>query len=204
MKFHQFSKFNPEDNQKTGFEKLLDIFMQLLTYTSGDVAEALSWLTELDKQYQLTSDEYGMGDFIEDLKDKGYIDDKNPGGEIKITPKAEQTIRKRSLEEIFGTVEEGAVDAVDERRELVVAHRLDQLGETAQATLRIEAGHELARGSDVQSRARKVHLRAGGVDPAIGVEVLDVLVGAISEERRRRARAQGERTQRSCDCLQKF
>jgi len=102
MKFHQFSKFNPEDNQKTGFEKLLDIFMQLLTYTSGDVAEALSWLTELDKQYQLTSDEYGMGDFIEDLKDKGYIDDKNPGGEIKITPKAEQTIRKRSLEEIFG------------------------------------------------------------------------------------------------------
>lgn len=102
MKFHQFSKFNPEDNQKTGFEKLLDIFMQLLTYTSGDVAEALSWLTELDKQYQLTSDEYGMGDFIEDLKDKGYIDDKNPRGEIKITPKAEQTIRKRSLEEIFG------------------------------------------------------------------------------------------------------
>ena len=49
--------------------------MQLLTYTNGDVAEALQWLNQLDKEYQLTDDEYGMGDFIEDLKDKGYIYD---------------------------------------------------------------------------------------------------------------------------------
>jgi uncharacterized protein with von Willebrand factor type A (vWA) domain len=76
--------------------------MQLLTYTSGDVAEALSWLNELDKKYQLTDDEYGMGDFIEDLKAKGFITDNNQTGEIKITPKTEQGIRKRSLEEIFG------------------------------------------------------------------------------------------------------
>ena len=76
--------------------------MQLLTYTSGDVGEALSWLTELDKQYELTNNEYGMGDFIDELKDKGYIDENNQKGEIKITPKTEQGIRKRSLEEIFG------------------------------------------------------------------------------------------------------
>jgi Ca-activated chloride channel family protein len=99
---HNFSKFNPNDNKKTSFEKLLDLFMQLLTYTSGDVSEALSWLTELDKEYNLTNDEYGMGDFIEDLKDKGYIDENSKNGEIKITPKTEQGIRKRSLEEIFG------------------------------------------------------------------------------------------------------
>jgi Ca-activated chloride channel homolog len=99
---HNFSKFDPNQNSKTSFEKLLDIFMQMLTYTSGDVAEALSWLTELDKEYNLTNDEYGMGDFIEDLKDKGYIDDQNKNGTIKITPKTEQGIRKRSLEEIFG------------------------------------------------------------------------------------------------------
>src|SRR6185312_15779449 len=77
----------------TPFQNLLDIFMQLLTYTSGDVGEALSWLTELDKEYDLTNNEYGMGDFIEENKQKG---------EIKITPKTEQGIRKRSLEEIFG------------------------------------------------------------------------------------------------------
>ncbi len=34
--------------------------------------------------------------------EKGYIDDRNENGEIKITPKTEQGIRKRSLEEIFG------------------------------------------------------------------------------------------------------
>ena len=99
---HNFSKYDANANGKTSFEKLLDAFMQLLTYTSGDVAEALSWLTELDKQYELTNAEYGIGDFIEDLRDKGYIDDNNQNGEIKITPKTEQGIRKKSLEEIFG------------------------------------------------------------------------------------------------------
>lgn len=99
---HHFSKFDPRSGSKTPFEQLLDIFMQLLTYTSGDVAEALSWLTELDKEYQLTTEDYGLGDFIEDLKDKGYIDEKKKDGSIQITPKTEQGIRKRSLEEIFG------------------------------------------------------------------------------------------------------
>ena len=102
MRFNHFSKFNPDENGKSTFENLLNIFMQLLTYTSGDVGEALRWLTELDKEYHLTSDDYGMGDFIEDLKDKGYIDENQQNGEIKITPKTEQGIRKRSLEEIFG------------------------------------------------------------------------------------------------------
>ena len=102
MRLHHFSKYDPNENNKTPFQNLLDIFMQLLTYTSGDVGEALSWLTELDKQYDLTNNEYGMGDFIEDLKDKGYIDENKQKGEIKITPKTEQGIRKRSLEEIFG------------------------------------------------------------------------------------------------------
>ncbi|MEO5501314.1 MAG: hypothetical protein ABIR31_07720, partial [Ginsengibacter sp.] len=102
MRAHHFSKFDPNENKKSSFEKLLDIFMQLLTYTSGDVAESLSWLTELDKEYKLSDDEYGMGDFIEDLKDKGYIDQNKEKGIIEITHKTEQGIRKKSLEEIFG------------------------------------------------------------------------------------------------------
>jgi uncharacterized protein with von Willebrand factor type A (vWA) domain len=76
--------------------------MQLLTYTNGDVAEALQWLNQLDQKYEMTDSEYGMGDFVDDLKDKGYITEKEEAGEIKITPKTEQGIRKRSLEEIFG------------------------------------------------------------------------------------------------------
>ncbi len=102
MKGFHFSQFDPNAEGKSKFDQLLDLFMQLLTYTSGDVAEALQWLNQLDKEYELTDGEYGMGDFIEDLKEKGYITEKQETGEIKITPKTEQGIRKKSLEEIFG------------------------------------------------------------------------------------------------------
>ncbi len=102
MKGFNFSKYNPSEGNKTEFEKMLDIFMQLLSYTHGDAEEALSWMTELDKEYKFSTPQYGMGDFIEDLKQKGYVDEDNQKGEIKITPKTEQGIRKRSLDEIFG------------------------------------------------------------------------------------------------------
>jgi uncharacterized protein with von Willebrand factor type A (vWA) domain len=102
MKGFHFSQYDPEAEGKSKFDQLLDLFMQLLTYTSGDVAEALQWMNQLDKQYELTDEDYGMGDFIEELKDKGYITDDEGKSEIRITPKTEQGIRKRSLEEIFG------------------------------------------------------------------------------------------------------
>jgi Ca-activated chloride channel homolog len=102
MKGFQFTGFDPNASGKTRFEQLLDLFMQLLTYTSGDVSEAMQWLNELDKKYELTGDEYGMGDFIDELREKGYISDDNTQGQIRITPKTEQGIRKKSLEDIFG------------------------------------------------------------------------------------------------------
>ena len=102
MKGFRFSNFDPRSSGKTTFEQLMDLFMQLLNYTSGDATEALNWLTQLDKKYQLTNEEYGMGDFIEDLKKNGYLDENPVNGEFKITGKSEQTIRKKSLEEIFG------------------------------------------------------------------------------------------------------
>lgn len=102
MKGFHFTKYDAEEGGKTKFEQLLDIFTQLLTYTNGDVGEAMSWMNQLDKEYELTNNEYGMGDFIDELKDKGYINENPVNGEIKITSKTEQGIRKRSLEEIFG------------------------------------------------------------------------------------------------------
>jgi uncharacterized protein with von Willebrand factor type A (vWA) domain len=99
---HHFKKYDPRENATSRFEQLLDLFLQLLTYTSGDVSEALSWLNELDKKYELTDDEYGIGDFIEALKELGYIADDYEKGQLIITSKTEQGIRKKSLEEIFG------------------------------------------------------------------------------------------------------
>ncbi len=99
---HRFIQFNPAENAKSKFEQMLDIFTQLLTYTNGDASEALSWMNELDKQYQLTNNDYGMGDFIDDLKQNGYLSEDKISGTYTITSKTEQSIRKKSLEEIFG------------------------------------------------------------------------------------------------------
>lgn len=104
-----FTRYDPSEHEKSPFERLKDIFMQLLTYTSGDVAEALSWLTELDKQFGLTNEEYGIGDFIEEMKEKGYLDEETRTGQIVITARSEQEIRRSALEEIFGKLKKSAI-----------------------------------------------------------------------------------------------
>jgi Ca-activated chloride channel homolog len=102
MQGFQFFEFRPEKNKNAKFEQLLDIFQQLLLIFAGNVSEALSYMSDLDRKYKLTDDSYGMANFIDDLKAKGYISEENQEGETRMTPKAEQSIRKRSLEEIFG------------------------------------------------------------------------------------------------------
>jgi uncharacterized protein with von Willebrand factor type A (vWA) domain len=96
---------NYEAPFQTPFEKLFDVFKELITYTSGDVDEALDWLKELDKTYALTDDNYTLDDFIEDLKKKGYLRDKidpKGNGGLEITQKTERAIRQQALEHIFG------------------------------------------------------------------------------------------------------
>lgn len=87
---------------KGNFDDLLKLFTELLNYTSGDAREALAWMNELDKEHNITADDYGMGNFIEDLQTQGYLTEDNEAGEIRITPKTEQVIRRSALEEIFG------------------------------------------------------------------------------------------------------
>jgi len=99
---YRFSDFVPSDGASP-FERLLKLFLDVLTHTSGDVSEAMHWMNQLDRKYNLTDGDYGMGDFVEDLKRNGYIDD-DPGtpGDFEPTAKSEQSIRQRSLDEIFG------------------------------------------------------------------------------------------------------
>jgi len=90
------------------FDRLFDIFKELITHTSGDLEEALDWLRELDSEYKLTDESYTIEDFVEDLKRKGYIreefdDDGNPS--TAITAKTERAIRKQALEHIFGNLQ---------------------------------------------------------------------------------------------------
>lgn len=141
MRGFQFSKFLPNELPKGGFNELLKLFTELLNYTAGDAGEALSWMNELDKQYKFTNNDYAMGNFIDDLKEKGYL--KEEDGEVKITAKTEQTIRKSALEEIFGKLKKAGkgnhnsnISSIGEeknadRREYSFGDSLDQIDMTA-------------------------------------------------------------------------
>ncbi len=101
-------KFKPYvAEEKPPFEKLFGVFKELIVHTSGDFDEAISWLRELDKEYKLTTPDYTIEDFIEDLKKKGYIREakENDGrGGTVLTGKMERTIRQAALDQIFGSL----------------------------------------------------------------------------------------------------
>jgi len=103
---YQFSKFLPPNDGLTTFEQLLKIFQQLLLHTSGNVNQAISWLTELDKIHDLTTDDYGIADFVKDLIDKGLISEQEKEGRLEFTPtsKLELSLRRSALDDIFDTL----------------------------------------------------------------------------------------------------
>ncbi|PWG06416.1 vWA domain-containing protein [Polaribacter aquimarinus] len=96
-----------EAENQSPFEKLFEIFKELITYTSGDFDEAIDWLRSLDKEYKLTTSEYTIDDFIEDLKKKGFIKEEikpDGSGGTAITAKTERAIRQQALNHIFGKI----------------------------------------------------------------------------------------------------
>lgn len=107
MQGFRFSQFRPQEGGSV-FDRLFSLFKEMLVYTSGDVDESLSWLTELDKEYEITTPEYGMGDFIEDLKRKGYLqEDQEGNGQLIPSPKTEKMLRSDALEQLFGKLKKG-------------------------------------------------------------------------------------------------
>ncbi|MFL9833072.1 vWA domain-containing protein [Chryseobacterium terrae] len=111
-----FSKHIPEDISH--FDRVFDVFKDLLTHTSGDIEEAFEWLDMLDKEYDIFTDEYTLEDFEEDLRKRGYIkkeddsEDGNSGtGEGKniLTAKLEAALREYALDQIFGKLKKSGI-----------------------------------------------------------------------------------------------
>lgn len=93
--------------KQSPFDKLFEVFKELITHTSGDFDEAIDWLRELDREYKLTTPDYTIEDFIEDLKKKGYLReeiDTDGNGSLEITAKTERAIRQQALDHIFGKI----------------------------------------------------------------------------------------------------
>ena len=108
-----FSKHRKK--KQTPFERLFEIFKELITHTSGDFDEAIDWLRELDKEYKLTDENYTIDDFINDLLQKSYIKrngdsgkGKGNGNEMRLTPKTEKLLREHALKQIFGKLKKSS------------------------------------------------------------------------------------------------
>lgn len=100
---HRFGKYIPPQDDGTPFEKLLPLFLEMLTHTSGDVEEALDWMDQVDKEHGLWTPEYGRKEFEADLRKHGLVGDRpTKGGKTPLTGKAEKLIRERALEQVFG------------------------------------------------------------------------------------------------------
>ena len=103
----RFSEWIPEQSGQDVFSRLLEVFKELLVYTSGDVDEALNWLTELDKEYKLTTPEYGIADFINELIEKGYLSQNQRGNgpmPMQPTTKMEKSLRQKAMDDLFGQI----------------------------------------------------------------------------------------------------
>jgi uncharacterized protein with von Willebrand factor type A (vWA) domain len=100
-----FKEFIRED--QTPFEKLFDIWKEVIVHVSGDVDESFEWMETIDAEYKLTTPDYTLDDFRHELIEKGYIkQEKDPeeNGGLSITAKTERSIRQSALEQIFGNL----------------------------------------------------------------------------------------------------
>lgn len=103
-----FTEYRPPE--QSPFDRLLPVFLELLLISSGDVDETVDWLRELDQRYSLTDQAYTLDDFLEELREKGYLRETAPGqGEpgLEATAKTEQLFRSKALEELFGKLKKG-------------------------------------------------------------------------------------------------
>lgn len=119
LKFNKgftFTKHTPEEISH--FDRVFDVFKDLLTHTSGDIEEAFEWLEMLDKEYNIFTDEYSLQDFEDDLKKRGYIKeeidekDGNTGtgkGKNILTAKLEAALREFALDQIFGKLKKTGI-----------------------------------------------------------------------------------------------
>jgi len=111
-----FSKHTPEDVEH--FDRVFDIFKELLTHTSGDIEETFNWLDTLDKEYDIFNEEYSLQDFEEDLKKRGYIKEENDPekgnsgkgkGKNLLTAKLKSALREFALDQIFGKLKKSGI-----------------------------------------------------------------------------------------------
>ena len=100
----QFTKYQKAEGQSK-FDELFTLFQELLVYSSGNVSNAIQWLMAMDREYNLTNDDYGIQDFLEELMKKGFIEADMEDKKIIPTAKMDISLRRKALKDIFGNIQ---------------------------------------------------------------------------------------------------
>jgi len=98
----RYSEWREDQNKdRLTFDELMKLFNQLLLHSDGNVDQALNWMTELDRKYQVFDSNKGLGfdAFLNWLKKEGYIEENNDI--LALTNKGSRRIRQDALKEIF-------------------------------------------------------------------------------------------------------
>tara|TARA_B100000767_G_scaffold275648_1_gene314006 strand:- start:3455 stop:4579 length:1125 start_codon:yes stop_codon:yes gene_type:complete len=145
---------------QTPFERLFEIFKELITHTSGDFDEAIDWLRELDEEYKLTDEDYTVDDFVEDLLKRSLIQPKigkgGKGDGMKLTAKTEKLLREHALKQIFGKL----------RRSGSGDHKTRKLGQGEDSTGELKAYQfgDCLEKIDVTESIKNAQIRSVGED----------------------------------------
>jgi len=104
IKYSEWTDQSLTDEQR--LEKMFSLFSYILIQTSGDVNEALDWMSQLDEQYEMFDDTISMSEFIEKLKERGYIDEND--GMYILKSKGAIRLRQDAFKDIFGNLKKSA------------------------------------------------------------------------------------------------
>jgi uncharacterized protein with von Willebrand factor type A (vWA) domain len=106
MKFiySQWTDLSRTDEQR--LEKLFSLFSHIILQTNGEVSEALDWLKELGDKYDLFDHKLSFSDFVERLRDKGYIEDSK--GIFLLKSRGAVRVRQDAFKEIFSKLKKSA------------------------------------------------------------------------------------------------
>lgn len=110
-----YSEWNERFEQNHGqspFKTLMNLFQELLSISGGDVSKALQWLNQIDEEYNITDQfkkDYGLGDFIKEAKQRGYIRFDDDQSIMVPTSKTGRSIRTKALDDIFKDLKKGTI-----------------------------------------------------------------------------------------------
>lgn len=104
FRYSKWTDLSLTDEQR--LEKLFSLFSYILIQTNGDVNEALDWIGQLDEQYRFFDNSISFQDFIEKLKEKGFIDEND--GMYILRSKGEIRLRQDAFKDIFGSLKKSA------------------------------------------------------------------------------------------------